>query len=324
VTTTGELRCWGFNDKHQLGADLNAAMTATNSSVTPLTGKVVTAVAAGFAHTCAMVDGDGVWCWGDDSSGQSGGPAPQKVSGSDGALRLAAGAGHTCFAAATQTFCWGRNTEGQVGNGATETSPRLTPTPVSGIGGALQLAAGENHTCAIDGTNVFCWGANDRSQVGNGTASAAVPTPIKVTGEAGFVGVGANHSCAGSTSESLECWGANASYQVDISVLGDQKSPKNVLSKVLAVAGGTGHTCAIRQDGGVTCWGLPDQLGVATSSSSEVDVQLPGPVQAITVGSSHTCVIQAGAVMCWGSNDHGQLGIPDAAGSVTPVLISGR
>jgi alpha-tubulin suppressor-like RCC1 family protein len=325
AATNGELGCWGLNDKHQLGADLDAAMVAANSSVAPLAGQIVTAVAAGSAHTCALVQGNGVWCWGDNTSGQSGGAVPHKVAGSDGALRLAAGGGHTCFATAMKTFCFGRNTQGQVGNGATETSPRLEPTEVSGVGGAVQIAAGDNHTCAIDGTSVFCWGANDRSQVGNGTASAAVSTPAQVMTGAGFTGLGANHGCAGSTSDSLSCWGANASNQVDGSGQ-DQRSPRGVLSNVLAVAGGTGHTCAIRRGGGVTCWGIPAQLGVVTTSSSEVNVVFPlaGPVQSIAAGSSHTCVIQNGAVLCWGSNQDGQLGISGAGASATPVPISGR
>jgi len=114
------------------------------------------------------------------------------------------------------------------------------------------------------------------------------------------------------------------SCQVDNSCQ-DRRSPNGVLSNVLAVAGGTGHTCAIRRGGGVTCWGLPSQLGVVTSSSSEQDVvSLTVPVQAITARSMHTCVIQTGAVMCWGSNDHLELGIAAPGPSTLPVLIDGR
>ena len=76
----------------------------------------------------------------------------------------------------------------------------------------------------------------------------------------------------------------------------------------------------------MTCWGIPAQLGVVTTSSSEVNVVFPlaGPVQSIAAGSSHTCVIQNGAVLCWGSNQNGQLGISGAQASATPVPISGR
>src|SRR5437868_2209729 len=86
------------------GGGVDAGVTSTVSSVAPLAGKTVNAVAAGSAHTCAVVEGDGVWCWGDDSSGQSGGANPHKVNGTDGALKLAAGSGHTCFATGAQTF----------------------------------------------------------------------------------------------------------------------------------------------------------------------------------------------------------------------------
>ena len=80
------------------------------------------------------------------------------------------------------------------------------------------------------------------------------------------------------------------------------------------VASGGGHSCAIKEDGTAWCWGQNDfgQLGDTTATDSTVPVKVvdfPGNGVAIGAGDTYSCALDmAGAVWCWGHNDHGQLG----------------
>ena len=336
AVVAGEARCWGANDKGQLGL---AGPASSYSPVQPpgVTG-TVRAIAAGWTHTCAVADGEvygEVWCWGDNTSGQLGDgssgaassrPTPLKISSLSGVVTIAAGSGHTCAATATQLFCWGRNDFGQIGDGTTS-GPRLAPTAVSGVSGPLQaLALGDSHTCAVTSSGLSCWGANGAGQLGNGTKDigSGTPSPVSLSG-ASFLGLGANHSCAGDNSGALSCWGANSQGQVDNS-LQDRLSPKGVLSNARAVVAGVGHTCAVTSQD-MKCWGLNDKEQLGGSGHEESDVHISG-VSAAAAGAKHTCAIQNGGVLCWGWNNMGQLG-SDPATTPTgsrpdPGSVSGR
>jgi Regulator of chromosome condensation (RCC1) repeat len=138
-------------------------------------------VSAGGTHTCAIGAGDGLACWGDDSSSQvSDAPGGQFLS-------LSAGGAHSCAIAIDGTLaCWGEDSAGQ-----------LDEIP----GGEFQsVSAGGKHTCAIrdDGT-LACWGDDSSGQVSDAP-----------DGEFRSVSAGGAHTCAVRTSGELVCWGDNA------------------------------------------------------------------------------------------------------------------
>ena len=102
-----------------------------------LAGKTVTAISAGFAHTCAIADGN-AYCWGSGADGVlgNGGTADSSVPVAvGGALSgktvtaISAGRSNTCAVAAGRAYCWGYNLNGQLGNGATTDS--ATPVAVN-------------------------------------------------------------------------------------------------------------------------------------------------------------------------------------------------
>jgi len=331
AVVSGQARCWGANDKGQLGREGDASFVPVTAAVTG----TVSHVSAGSAHTCAIADGT-VWCWGDNTFGQlgngasgatTGGATPHQVASISGVQLIAAGGSHTCAATASKTYCWGSDDVGQVGDGITPpAAPRTAPVEVAAAAGAFALAAGQSHTCAATSSGVLCWGANDAGQLGNGSFSVAVSSPgSPVLTGVSFLGLGANHSCA-VKSDSLSCWGANGSFQIDTSPQ-NWSSPKGVLSGVLAVAGGVGHTCALTKNQTAQCFGLNDkqQLGDANATQRDVDVPLSA-VQSVAAGFKHTCAIANGNTYCWGLNDRGQLGADShaVASTATPTGVSGR
>ena len=106
-----------------------------------------TSISAGGNHTCAIVAGGTVDCWGSNSSGELGDGsttdriAPVPVSGLTGAVAVSAGFSHTCALLSGGTVtCWGRNSEGQLGDGSATSSS--TPVAVVGLTGVSAISAG--------------------------------------------------------------------------------------------------------------------------------------------------------------------------------------
>ncbi len=155
------------------------APNLTPVAVNGLTGAV--AIAAGYGQACALLSNATMRCWGENREGQLGngttanpGTAqPVAVSGITGATAVATGAYHTCAVLGNGTVrCWGRNDQGQLGNGTVTSSS--TPVPVSGLTGVAAVSGGGVHTCAVltNGT-VQCWGENTFGQIGDGTTATS-------------------------------------------------------------------------------------------------------------------------------------------------------
>jgi alpha-tubulin suppressor-like RCC1 family protein len=326
LMTTGSVKCWGSNNDGQLGDGTNGSR-ATLVAVIGL-GSSVSAIAAGGRHTCAVVNGDGIRCWGYNGYGQLGNgfnlwrPSPVEVVGlGSGVAAIAAGWDHSCaVTAAGGALCWGGNHVAQLGDG-TNRNFRYWPAWVSGLSsGVRSISAGGWHTCALTTAGgVKCWGDNGKGQLGDGTITQR-PTPVGVGGlESGVAAVtaGQEHTCALMATGGLRCWGSNYAGQLGAGTTTDWYVPLDVLglsSGVTAVSAGSAHTCALTSAGGVKCWG--------SNSSGQVDPSIYGiqtlpqdvaglgsGMAAVAAGALHTCALTvAGGVKCWGYNAEGQLG----------------
>lgn len=211
-------------------------------------------------------------------------------------------------------WAWGRNAEGELGNGTTNVTANLNPVQVSNLTDVVTAAGGGLHSLAIksDGTGdstsndgtVYAWGNNFNGQLGDGTSGSGTnkTTPVQVSGLTDVVAVagGNSHSLAiksdgagdGSADDgTVYTWGANNFGQLGYdpepttpTTFENSHTPVQVsgLTDVVAVAGGTFHSLALKSDGTLWAWGNNDvgQLGNGESGSgvvSNTPVQVEDP-----------------------------------------------
>ncbi len=257
-----------------------------------------------------------------------------------GIRAISAGDDHTCaVTAAGGVKCWGDNTWGKLGDGAT--TAQVFPMDVIGLSGeAIAISAGHHHNCALirastDGGAV-CWGANYSGQLGTGdTTLSFSPVPVRgLSSGVRAISAGRLHTCALTTGGGVKCWGYGFFGQLGNGSKADSTTPVDVVGlgsgvRAISASPGADHTCALTDAGGVKCWG-GNRLGAlgnggTTDSASPVDVSgLSSGVRAIGAGGSHTCaVVTDRDVRCWGSNGSGQLGIGTFGLRLTPTKVVG-
>lgn len=340
LTMTGGVKCWGANISGQLGDGGGADSTIPVPVVGLPDG--VAAITAGTYHTCALTIEGGVKCWGANNHGQlgsgetQGATTPVDVIGlASGIAAISAGHHHTCALTMQGGIkCWGGNVDGQVGNGSTVYAV-ATPADVEGFdAGAVGIAAGGAHTCAVTVIGgVLCWGRNMSGQLGNGNMTGS-PIPVAVLQLVGVsaVAAGGDHSCVSLEAGGARCWGRNFGGELGDGGYENSSIPVVVAAlgtRVAAVAAGNAHTCALTFAGGVDCWGINSngQLGNDSDELSPMPVAVAGSasgVEAMATGSLHTCgLTKAGGVKCWGNNEFGQLGNGSDGDNAMPVPVMG-
>jgi len=311
----GQMKCWGYGYYGQLG-DGNTNNAAYPGFVRGLAGSAVN-ITAGLMHTCAVLSGGSVQCWGYNGYGQLGtgntssSLVPVQVPGLSFVTSIAAGLYHTCVLEVTATiYCWGYNGYGQLGNNTKTNSS----SPVqSWIDAPKALVAGGQHTCALLAYSgeVMCWG-----DLINSTA----PNYISGLTGAKSLAAGRYQACAVLSNGSAQCWGYNYDGLLgDGNTISSLSTPVNVsnLSFATSMSGGGLHTCATIADGTLQCWGYNyyGELGDNNTSNSYTPTQVVSDfipdagVRKIVSGESHSCALLGdGTAECWGENSDGQLG----------------
>jgi len=295
---TGAVRCWGSGEYGRLGyGDIDSVgddeTPASRGSVN--LGGMASAVAAGSAHTCVLMRGGGVRCWGIGGAGRLGNADPQTIGDDEvpaqstavdfggTAIRLVLGTSHTCVLLNRGAVrCWGEANDGRLGYGDLESiGDDELPTSAGDIdvgdSTAIDISAGAGtggegaHTCAVlESGSVLCWGRGDVGQLGYGNTdsvgdneSPASIGEISLGGDATQVACGASHTCALLSTGSVRCWGLGDNGRLghgNTDTIGDDETPASVPvvdvgGAVVQLAAGARHTCALLDDGAVRCWG---------------------------------------------------------------------
>jgi alpha-tubulin suppressor-like RCC1 family protein len=329
------LNAWGANAFSQVG---NGGTTDVTTPVVVNNLTNIHAVTAGYQHTLALLNDSTVWAWGDNTDGQLGNGtntsaiAPVLVNGLSHVIATSGGqAGYHSLAlkADGTVWTWGRNSEGQLGDG-TLTS-RNTPTQVSNLTGVIAIAGGEYHSLAVknDGT-VWAWGRNNEGQLGNGT-NVNSSVPVQVEGLTGFKNVagGRYFSIALKNDSTVYTFGQNNYGQLGNGATVNSTLPVQVsnLTGVKAVTGAAFHCLAIVNDNSVKTWGRNSdgQLGNGTTVNSSTPVQVTGlsNVIEIAAGTNYSIAKKDNdSLFTWGRNPNGQLGDGTLNGKTLPGAVS--
>jgi alpha-tubulin suppressor-like RCC1 family protein len=254
------------------------------------------------------------------------------------------GTAHGCVARDGTAWCWGDNSEGQLGDGTRHSQATAHPVVSDLDAEIIEISSGGQHSCAR-GSNgaLFCWGDNSRGQLGLAITKTRKkrPTAVAQLGrDVASVAAGADHTCALTTDGQAWCWGDNSHGQLGIG--GNQNLARSPILVAalgndvarIAASESSAHTCAMSNEGKLWCWGANSdgQLGDSTRTDRKVPVQIAstrsgapfGEVTDACTGALHTCARRAdGSTWCWGSNDQGQLGNGafDKARAKRPVRV---
>ncbi len=284
----------------------------------------VESIATGYGHACAVLSDRSVRCWGDNKMAQLGVPAG---GGGLGVFRpeitdvqkVVLGTGHTCaLDRQGSVYCWGLQSRGILGDtpaedacqGDNENKCRAKPMAIPGIRDAMDIVAGNMHTCVrTRGGRVLCWGNNYYGFLGNhGTKDSARPVEVEEAKGATALAAGTQHTCALLPSRRVLCWGGNGSMQLGretqrmcslFMVIGDPHScdpwPDFVpdLEGVRAIDAEGLSTCALRVDGTVWCWGVvqgDEEPPYGWANSVPSAIEGVHDATAIRVGHAQICV----------------------------------
>ncbi len=275
------VKCWGVRiGWHGFGSVPIPAVLGFANTI---------ALSVGGSFACAVRIGGQVRCMGWNNSGDLGDgdidthPTPVDVLGITSAVAVSAGTAHACALLADGTvMCWGSNQHGEVGSGSISTGV-LAPVAVREISGAIGIAAGADHTCALLATRtVMCWGGNTSGQLGNGYVSNDSLSPVPVTGlhDVSAIAAGRDYTCAVMNNGTAECWGSNFSGTLGNGTTHDSSTPVAVHGGTNAVGITTGstHACVALADNSARCWGDNSygKLGNHSQKASTLPVQVLG------------------------------------------------
>lgn len=334
ITAAGALYCWGLGSHATYGGGyLGNGSSANNTIPTLVTGmnSGVTSIGIGFVFMCALKDG-GVYCWGTDQYNTLG-RAPETPRNNaltplalpppldSGITKISVGLTHVCAIKNNNLYCWGANTQGELGQG-TQNAGSPTPLQVTGIGSVVDVWAGTYGTCAKNSLGeAYCWGNNNNGEVRFPTSDAEeFVTRTPEFDNASFMSF--SYTVCAITSGELKCRGRNHYGGLGTNQAGSQVDP--VLKTVV---GGESNVTDINtdQEGNQMCFVRSGQIyctgyggfgnladgfePIYAAPALGANFSGAGGASRIALGTAHACgIFSGGAVKCWGDNNMGRAG----------------
>jgi alpha-tubulin suppressor-like RCC1 family protein len=248
----GTVWVWGFNSFGQLGAttsEICATFPCSTTAIQVAGLSSVISISGGREHSVAVKSDGTVWAWGRNSYGEIGDATvlnrstpvqvhdPGDQSGFlSGVIAASAGSYHTlAIKSDLSVRSWGRNDDGELGNGLLVDSN--VPVQVVSVGSVGSVDGGVQHSMALltDGT-VRTWGGNINGQLGDGTTTGS-SSPVQVQDPpdpSGFltnvvlISRGSYHSIAVKADGTVWAWGYNQFGQLGNGLTTDSSIPVQV------------------------------------------------------------------------------------------------
>lgn len=339
----GRLACWGQNTGVSFGAGPVGSFGEPIAAATGPFDFARLSAGAADAYGCGIDAAGAISCWGRNDDGQAGVDpmlstlvlTPTPLMGAMPSDQLDLGFSHGCAITLTDTVqCWGDNGSGELGQGTRTFDPEPIPLAVPGLSGVSALEVGLDHTCAVAGSELRCWGDNQLGESGGTACGSRCESPTLVAGIVGpsQLALGTRFTCVRNTAGEVWCFGSNFDGQLGAGLAsGRFDAPVQVTGVTTAaqVVAGDEFACARLTDGSVQCWGDDRfaQLGDGTSGGSRnVPAPVMGlpPVVDLTAGHRHACARTAtNEVWCWGEGGDGQLGDGMFSRSAVPTRVRG-
>lgn len=320
------------------GAVWEWGQTAISGTATPPTPVAdlsnIVAISAGYAQNLALDANGTVWQWPTCDSSLFGtvptctAPAPAPVSGLPRITAVASGGFHSLAVASDGTvWAWGSNAWGQLGDGMQPTQQliAIVPVHVSGLANVVAIAAGADHSMALDTSGqVWQWGVTPCTAFCGfhcaefvcDSDSIVTPTLVAALGDVRAIADGGDHSLALKSDGTVWAWGSNPADQAGpipppvqpFTGTTDQFysfnaseytfTPTQVLglSDITVLSAGFQHNLALSAVGTVWAWGdnAQGQLGTATGDCNPTVTVPCSSVPLAVPGLSSTGVIAAG------------------------------
>lgn len=236
VTGSGNVVCWGDNDRGGLGVGVFNGIRNVPVQVRDLVDATQVDASGAEGNSCAVLSTGQVACWGANSDGELGHgslvdsafpiviPALNNITQvSMGGLNrisdfddLNPSGTHCAIDTAGAVYCWGAASAGQLALGSGQ-SLSASPVRLPLSRPALSVDIGGAHGCAVlDNNTVQCWGANNLGQIGAGVHSNDYHLPTNVLGltTATQLSAGRAYTCALLTGGNMQCWGENGWAQM--------------------------------------------------------------------------------------------------------------